>query len=172
MISTNRKSYQQLKQDLINAAKEEGLAFGYVVRGLTPASEALSDADAADSILQLQQGPPEPTQFRLTKPYSIFRIYPDGREEQVRGIELGTMSINALKNVSETSDEDTVYAYQPNSANSLSGLGGIIRIVASGASSQGTYATVIMPSLLINGIDLKKSTGSYSKLPIVSYPVR
>ena len=173
ITSSNKKSYAQLKQDLINAAKEEGLAFGYIVRGVTPASEALSDdADAVESILQLQQGPPEPTQFRLTRPYSVFRIYPDGREEQVRGIEFGIISINALKNVLATSDDETVYAFPANSINSLAGLSGIIRLATSGISGQGNYATVITPSLLISGIDMKKATGNYPKLPIVGYPIQ
>jgi len=174
VTSANKKSFQQLKQDLINAAKEEGLAFGYIVRGLTPASEALSsEAGAVDSILQLQQAPPEPSQFRLAKPYSVLRVYPDGREEQVRGIEFGIISINALKNILATSDDETVYAYPIGSINSLAGISGlIIRLASSGIPTQGSYATVITPSLLINGIDMKKSTGNYPKLPIVSYPIQ
>ena len=174
IASENKKSYQQLKQDLINAAKEEGLAFGYIIRGLTPASDALSsDADAVESILQLQQAPPEPTQFRLAKPYSVLRVYPDGREEQVRGIEFGIISINALKNILATSDDETVYAYPVGSINPLAGLSGIIiRLASSGLPVQGSFATVITPSLLINGIDMKKSTGNYPKLPIVSYPIK
>jgi predicted Zn-dependent protease len=174
ITSANKKSYPQLKQDLINAAKEEGLAFGYIIRGLTPASDALSsDADAVESILQLQQAPPEPTQFRLAKPYSVLRVYPDGREEQVRGIEFGIISINALKNILATSDDETVYAYPVGSINPLAGLSGIIiRLASSGLPVQGSFATVITPSLLINGIDMKKSTGNYPKLPIVSYPIK
>jgi predicted Zn-dependent protease len=174
ITSSNKKSYQQLKQNLIDAAKEEGLSYGYLVRGLTPVSEAMSgDADAVDSILQLQQGPPEPTQFRLTKPYLIFKVYPDGREEPVRGIEFGSLSINSLRNVLATSDDETIYPYSPNSSSPLSGLAGtIIRLISSGASGSGGYATVITPSLLISGIDLKKSSGRYAKLPIVSYPAK
>ncbi len=174
ITSANKKSYQQLKQDLINAAKEEGLAFGYIVRGLTPASEALSSgADVVESILQLQSAPPEPSQFRLTKPYSVVRLYPDGREEAVRGIEFGILSINSLKNVLATSDDETVYAFPIGSLNPLAGISGIIiRIASSGIPTQGNYATVITPSLLINGIDMKKSTGNYPKLPIVTYPIQ
>jgi predicted Zn-dependent protease len=172
IASSNKKSYQQLKQDLINAAKEEGLAFGYVVRGLTPPSEALeADADSGDSLIQ--QGPPEPTQFRLTKPYYVFRVYPDGKEELVRGIEFGSISIQAFKNVLATSDDETVYAYPVGSAGSLAALGGSLsRLVASAGSGGGNYATVMTPSLLISGIDMKKSGGTYPKLPIVSYPIK
>jgi predicted Zn-dependent protease len=173
MTSSNKKSYPQLKQDLINAAKEEGLPFGYIVRGLTQASEALSiDSGNVESSSQIQPGLPEPNQFRLTKPYSIFRVYPDGREERVRGVEFGSISINAFKNVLAASENETVYAFPINSANRLPGTLGTIMRLASGMVSQGAFATVITPSLLINGIDLKKSTGKYPKLPIVSYPIK
>jgi TldD protein len=173
VTSSIKKSYPQLKQDLINAAKEEGLPFGYIVRGLTQASEALSvDSGSVESISQIQQGLPEPNQFRLTKPYSIFRVYPDGREERVRGVEFGSIHINALKNVLAASEKETVYAFPINSSNRLPGTLGTVMRLASGMASQGAFATVITPSLLINGIDLKKSTGKYSKLPIVSYPIK
>jgi hypothetical protein len=45
-------------------------------------------------------------------------------------------------------------------------------LASTGASSQDSYATVIIPSLLISGIDIKKTSGNYPKLPIVSYPAK
>ncbi len=174
VTSANKKSYQQLKQELLNAAKEEGLGFGYVVRGLTPASESMSgDADVVESLLLSQQSPPEPTQFRLTKPYSIFRVYMDGREEPVRGLEFGSVSINALKNVIATSDDEIVYDYPATATGATSGMSGLISLLGpSGVPGRQYYATVIVPSLLIGGIDLKKSAANYPKVPIVDYPVR
>lgn len=172
VISANKKTYPQLKQELLNAAKEEGLPFGYMVRGLTPPSESQSgDTDILESVLLPQQGPLEPTQFRPTKPYQVFRVYPDGKEELVRGIEFGSISINAFKNVLAASDDEIVYDYTVNASNLLSGLGGLISLLgASGLMGSEYYTTVITPSLLVGGIDLKKSTGRYPKLPIVSYP--
>jgi predicted Zn-dependent protease len=174
VISTNKKTYQQLKEALINAAKEEGLAYGYMVRGLTPASEAASgDADIIESLVMSQQGPPEPTQFLLTRPYSVFRIYPDGREELVRGVEFGSVSINAFKNVLATSDDEFVYDYPVSSSGILGNLSGILSLLGGGSSAGlGYNATVITPSMLVGGIDLKKSKGNYPKLPIVSYPAQ
>ncbi len=172
VTSTNKKPYTQLKEDLIHAVKEEGLPFGYVVRGLTPTAEAFGgDADIIDSLLATQQGPPEPTQFKLTKPCSIFRLYPDGKEELVRGLEFGSISINAFKNILATSDDEFVYNYPVSALNVLGSLSGILNLL--GASASGgleNSATVITPSMLMGGIDLKKSTGAYPKLPIVSYP--
>lgn len=171
VISTNKETPQQLKQELIDAVNDEGLPFGYIVKGLTPPSDALrDDSDVISSLVASQQGPPEPTQFRLTKPYSVFRVYPDGKEELVRGIEFSTISINAFKDVLATSDEEFVYNY-PVSGSSLisSGIGRIISLLGGGGFSP-VNATVITPAMLLESIDMRKSAGNYPKLPIVSYP--
>jgi predicted Zn-dependent protease len=167
VISTNRKPYPQLKQELINTAKEEGLEFGYIVRGITPAPEALSEGNAGGN----QQGPPDPTQFRMTKPYSVFRVYLDGREEMVRGLEFGSININILRNVIATSDDEIASDYLISAANSVSG-GNALGMAVAGISPRPNYATIITPSLLIPGIDLRKSIAGYPRLPIVSYPMK
>jgi hypothetical protein len=38
------------------------------------------------------------------------------------------------------------------------------------AIGQESYATVITPSLLISGIELKKVSGNFQKPPIAAYP--
>jgi predicted Zn-dependent protease len=148
--STNKKPLAQLKQDLINAAKEEGLPFGYIVYGVTPGTAA-GGVSAILSMLTSRPDQAEPTMFRLANPYSIFRLYPDGKEEPVRGAEFGSIHINSLRNILATSDDETIHDF------------------AIGSSHP---ATVITPSLLISGIDLKKSlgAGTYPKLPIVGPP--
>jgi TldD protein len=173
VISTNKKSYAQLKQQLIEAAKEDGLEFGYIVRGITPVSESMADTESIQSMVLSALSPQGPAQFNLTKPYSIFRVYPDGREEMVRGVEFGSISINALKNILATSDDETVCNYPVSMSNLRSGLGGMLSILGDlGPGLLTNYATVITPSLLISGIDLKKSGGNYPKLPIVASPIQ
>lgn len=149
--STKRESMAQLKQDLINTAKEEGLPFAYIVYGIAPGA-ALGGASANLAMLLSRQNQMEPTQFKLANPYSIFRIYPDGKEEPVRGVEFGSIHINTLRNILATSEDETVYDF--------------------GTGSSSHPATVITPSLLVTGIDLKKSfgAGTYPRLPIVSAP--
>jgi predicted Zn-dependent protease len=152
ITSTNKKPYEQLKQDLVNAAKEEGLPYGYIVRGLTPVGESISGGADLPSYLLSRQGSSEPTQFRLTNPYGIFRVDQEGKETPVRGIEFGSININSLRNVIATSDEEFVYDFSTSASNH--------------------YATVITPSLLIGGIDIKQSAGAgtYPKLPIIGPP--
>ena len=154
VISENKKPYDQLKQNLIEAAREEGLAYGYIVRGLVPAAE-IDGAQALQMIQDLLGGNRlDPSQFRLANPYSIFRLYPDGREERVRGLEFGIVSVNALRNILAVSEQETVYNYF------LSATDGAMA------------ATVITPSLLINGISLKKSAGVHPKPPVVDFPIQ
>jgi hypothetical protein len=174
LISTRKLTSQELKQELIKAVKEEGLPFGYLVKGLTPALEALDPEDATiEGLLMPEQGQPEPTQFRLTKPYAVFRIYPDGKEELVRGVEFSSLSINAFKNVIATSDQEIVYDYPVNAPTLPSGMSGLLSLMGmSGAFGQDHYATVITPSLLIGGIDARRVSGNFRKPPIVSYPLK
>jgi hypothetical protein len=173
VTSANKKPFAQLKEELVNSAKEEGMAFGYLVRGLAPAEESLNaDADIIESLLISQQSPPEPTQFKLTKPYAVFRVYPDGKEELVRGVEFGSISINSFKNIIATSDDEFVYNYPTSGLNALGNVSSIISLLGGSSAGAEYSATVITPSLLISGIDLKKASGNYPKLPTLSYPLQ
>ena len=151
VTSENRKSSGQLRQDLIEAVKDEGLKYGYIIRGLVPTGESGGANEIIQLLLGQAQGQSEPSQFRLSKPYSIFRLYADGREEPVRGLEFGVISMNALRSVLATSEDETVYCFP--------------------GAGMGNASTVITPSLLINGIDLRKSTGNYPKPPEVDSPI-
>ena len=136
--------------------------------------EALSsdDMDLVSTLMMAQQGLPDPTQFRLTRPYSVFRVYPDGREEPLRGVEFGAVSINAFKNIIATSDEEIVYDYPASSSILQRGLGGLLNMMAMSSMPTQAYATVITPSFLIGGIDLKKVSSTFWKPPIVAYPIK
>ena len=91
----------------------------------------------------------------------------------VRGLDFGGISVNALKNVLATSQDEIIYDYPVSIGNMLSGLGGIISMLGNlGSGALSDYATVITPSMLIGGIDLVKSRGTYPKLPIVPYPTK
>jgi predicted Zn-dependent protease len=152
ITSTNKKTYEELKQDLINAAKEEGLPYGYIVRGLTSTIEMLTSSSDLLQTLISRQGTSESTQFKLINPYAVFRVYPDGKEEPVRGIEFASININTLRNIQATSNDEIVHNFNV------------------GLTSH--PSTIIAPSFLIGGIDLKKflGIGTYPKPPIVNPP--
>jgi hypothetical protein len=174
--STNQQTAEELKRELLNVVKDENLPYGYIVKGLIPPDEA-AEMEGSDTIaraLVQQQGPPEPTQFRLSRPYSVIRIYPDGKEESVRGVEFRSLNIRTLRDIIATSDEEIIYDYPVSAAGISSGsLSRILSILGTaGMSGQDYYSTVITPSLLFEEVEMKTATGNYQKLPIVDYPLK
>ena len=175
ITSTNTLTPEQLKQELINVVEDEGLPYGYMVKGLIPPSvEAqMMGSDIVSSLLVRQQGPSEPTQFSLTRPYSISRVYPDGKEEVVRGLEFRSHSINILKKIEATSNNEIVYNYPTNAPSVSSGMASTLLRLLGGAGMPGqNFSTVITPSFLISEIDMKKISSNFSKPPIVDYPMK
>lgn len=76
-----------LKKELLQAAKESGLKHAYIVRRMAPAG----GADGA--------GGPEEAQG-LPLPLHLYRVtVADGKEELVRGAQLGGISVSALKHL-------------------------------------------------------------------------
>lgn len=173
-FSSKKLSSPELKKKLIEAVKEENLPYGYHVKYLTPPSEAVDPDDISfESLLAPDQGLPDPMQFKLSKPILVYRIYADGKEELVRGAEFGSLSVNAFKNILATSDDSLVYDYSIGGGGLAAGLSSLLGMIGmAGLSSQEVYATVITPSFLIGGVDMKKPTGSYQKPPIVVYPIK
>lgn len=79
-------------------------------------------------------------------PTSVFRVFPDGREERVRGAQLQDMNHQAFKDILATSSRR--YAHQ----------------VQQGDAVQG--ASVVTPSLLFEDVTFKRRQGPFPKLPI------
>jgi hypothetical protein len=171
LTSEKKLPMSELKAALIEKVKEEGLPYGYMVRSIFPPSEA-TDLDEIDiRSLAMSQMQPNPSMFNLSKPAMCFKVYPDGREELVRGASFGGISINSFRDLTATSDTDFVYNFQT-TAGGMPGISGLMGLLlgASGMSGVEYPATVITPALLLPGVDVKKPTGEYKKPPIVSYP--
>ena len=173
ITSTNTLTPDELKQELINEVSDEGLPYGYIVKGLIP-SFAVAEMSGVDitSLLMQQRGTSDPTQFNLSRPYSIYRVYPDGKEELVRGLEFRSHSINILKDVLATSNDEIAYDFPVIPGGNLGSSSILLSLLARSGSSSQYYSTVITPSFLISEMDMKKVTGNFSKLPIVDYPIK
>ena len=164
-------SGKKLKDKLTKAVKSEGLEYGYIVRSVIPPSEA-DDLEEIDiRAMMFSQFSMDSTQFKLSRPVMVYRVYPDGKEELVRGAEFGSISIKSFENVAALSKDEYVYNYLASSSEqqpfniSIRGFGSFMR-----RAGGGNYSTIITPSFIISELDLKKSSGNYRKPPIVGYP--
>lgn len=160
-----------LKKLLIDKVKEEGLSFGYLVQSILPPSEAFDPEEIDVRSMMMSQMQPNPSAVNLTKPTRILKVYSDGREEAVRGAAFGSISLNSLKDLLASSDEDFVYDFQ-SAVGGMGGVSGLLGMLlgSSGMPAMDYPATVITPAFIMQGIDIKKPTGDYRKPPIVGYP--
>ncbi|HLY64493.1 MAG TPA: hypothetical protein VKU60_03070, partial [Chloroflexota bacterium] len=93
-------------------------------------------------------------------PVLAYRVYPDGREELIRGVRFGGLNVRSLKDIMAVGDDESMFEFLDNSAPmALMGAGGFV-----------TEAEVIAPSVLIDDLELHKMDEELPKLPIVPAP--
>jgi TldD protein len=129
--STHAVADAELRRRALAAAKEEGLAYILVV-------------DKLDTI---------------TRPTVMKRVYPDGREELVRGASLGPIPLRNLRDILAIGATPTVYSYfgEGRFAGMFDGSGGYL-------------VSIIAPTILLRDVDVKKPTGSQPSVPIAPRP--
>ena len=97
---------------------------------------------------------------RVSAPILVYRIYPDGREELIRGMRLGGLNARSLKDIVAAANDDTVFEFLDNPAPfALMGAGGYVN-----------ESCVVAPSILIDDLELHKMDEELPKLPIVPAP--
>ncbi|MDI6807827.1 MAG: metallopeptidase TldD-related protein [Candidatus Eisenbacteria bacterium] len=166
LSSSEASPYGALKDRLIQEVKDDGLKYGYIIKSIIPLSEAkeLGDIDIQSMVMSMYTS--SPTEIKLSRPVVVYRVYPDGKEELVRGAEFANLGIKCFKDIIGTSDDAFVYNYPIRSSEMPFDLG-IFGISVPGSDY---YASVITPAIIISEIDVNKSIGNYGKPPIVSYP--
>jgi hypothetical protein len=96
----------------------------------------------------------------LNSPLLAYRVYPDGREELVRGLRFKDFSAKDLRDISLASDKPVVFNYINNGS----------AFNHPGVAASATTTSVISPSLLLDNIDLAKAENEPGKLPLVPAP--
>jgi TldD protein len=155
-----------LEQRLVSAAAGEGLKYGVVIRrfddaAITSAPE-FTRRELIAMIKSTDQQQPPPTVL-------AYKVYPNGKEELVRGVQLAEVPIRAWKDVIGVSKDVTVY-------NFLAAPESQLQLRLSGGTddgyvpSSGIESAVITPDLLLKEIDLGGSSAGERPLPILAKP--
>ncbi|MDD5210057.1 MAG: metallopeptidase TldD-related protein [Elusimicrobiales bacterium] len=109
----------ELKKKFLDLCKEQELDYCILVKGL-------------DS---------------LYGPFSAWKVYPDGREEPVHGIEFTGTSLRALRDITAVSKETYVYNL-----------------------AWSTPGTIVTPSILVQEMEIKKTEEKPEKKPYLGHP--
>ena len=130
-------SQQGLKERLLTMLEEQGKPFGL-----------LFDDVAGGFALT---GRIAPNAFNV-QPIMVYRIYPDGRQELVRGVDLIGTPLTTLSRVTAADDEVGVF-------------NGIC-----GAESGGVAVAAVSPGVLISQIEVQKTQKSQQRTPLLPPP--
>jgi predicted Zn-dependent protease len=137
IINSKPVSREQLKQSLIAQIKEQskpfGLFFDDIQGGFTMTARTLPNA------------------FNVL-PIMVYRIYPDGREELVRGVNLVGTPLTVFSKILAADDEKSVF-------NGVCGAeSGAVPVSASG------------PAILLSQIEVQKKAKSQQRPPLLPAP--
>jgi TldD protein len=146
----------KMKPMLIEKAKAAGLKYGLLIRRIDFPSNATFE-ELQTMARQLQKHGYSRT---LNAPLLAYRVYPDGREELVRGLRFREFSARELRDLEAASDRRYVLNYLNNGSS----------FNLAGASTDATTSSVICPSLLINNVDLEHADEDTRRLPVVPPP--
>ena len=88
------------------------------------------------------------------------QVYPDGREELVRGLRFRGFNARSLKDILAAGDDITTFEFLDNAA----------PFALMGGAGYVTNATVVAPSILIDDLELHPLEDELPKLPVVPAP--
>ncbi|MBS2028110.1 MAG: hypothetical protein JST54_09425 [Deltaproteobacteria bacterium] len=131
------KSRDALKKQLVQLAKEDDQDYGILVDELYEAGERGYDMGGESGNVSL---PP---------PVVAYRVYPDGREELIRGATFKPFSFQSLKDIVAVGKEPTLLNTQ----------------------AMGQPVSVVAPAVLVKHLELRKPSREFEKPPLIARPV-
>ena len=152
-----RESEAALKKRLLELAARMGREYAIVIRKL--------DFPSFGSVEDLRQLAAQPGRSGggsrpAPLPVLVYRVYPDGREELVRGMRLRSFGTRQFRDILAAGDRQYQFDYLDNGA----------PLALSGAGNYVVGCSVVAPSLLFEELDLEPAPGDLPKPPIVPPP--
>jgi TldD protein len=144
-----------LKKRLIEMVQQRNLPYGMLVRKLDyPYSGSAGDLQA------LRQASQQSGARAVSPPLLVYRVYPDGHEELVRGLRFRGLSTRTLRDILAASQEVALFSFINNGA-------------PMAMMNQGGYlsaTSVVSPGLLFDEIEFEMPQEQLSKPALVPPP--
>ena len=143
----------ELKKKLIELCQARGKPYGIIVRKMDYPSSA-SIEEARRVLMSAQGGRP------VSMPVLVYKVFPDGHEELVRGLRFRGLNVRSLKDILAAGDDAAAFEFMDSAA----------PFALMGASGFTAEATVVAPSILIDDLELHPAEDELPKLPVVPAP--
>jgi TldD protein len=142
---------EELKAELIELAKDEGLEYGVRIKSIKSPGITSSRSDLMSFFMRMQT----PGGSTLGDPVIAYKVQvKDGKEEPFRGCEFGPVEVRSLKRIAAAGDTPEVYNY-----------------IGLGFGGATPASTIIAPPVLFEELELSKIEQEYDKLPILKAPL-
>ncbi len=143
-----------MKQKLMDLCKQNNKPYGILIRKLDYPSTA--SIDQLEKVAQAAGG-----SHPVVPPLLAYKVYPDGREELVRGLLFQDFSVRTLKDIVAASDENYVFDLIDSNA----------PFALVGAGTFTTTSSIIAPAMLFEELELAPLQEETPKPPIVPPPL-
>jgi predicted Zn-dependent protease len=156
VTAENSSSDEQLRRELLRRVRQRGLNYGILVRRLGGGGlEALMQAAA----MVTRQAAPSAMLVE------VYKLFPDGHEEPVNGIELSDMTAAMFKDIVAVGDKPCVYTDQ-----FIPKFGALFSFgMASGSDLP--QVSFVVPPLLLDDVTLTKVSGPFPSPPFTKPPL-
>ena len=149
--SSEKVPYAKLKETLITLCKDVDLPYGLIVKRLSdPNASSGSFAMRVGNMMMRSGG--SGASDAISTPWEIYKVFPDGREEPVRGLQFNNVTVRILKDILQTDDQMFVYNYLLNADPEMP-------------------SSIVTPSVLIEEMELKKNEEKIMKPPLLPSPL-
>jgi len=155
--AAQRSSMEELRKRLLELCAQRNRPYGLVVRKLDFPSTA-SGAEFQRMAARLAQG--GGSRRVVSAPLLAYRVYPDGREELVRGLQFRELTVRSLRDIVAAGGDPVAFDYLENGA----------PMALTGASAFVAECSVVAPGLLFEEVQLERPTEEFPRLPIVPRP--
>lgn len=166
VVGSGASSRKALRQKLIALALADGKKFGILIRQFDDAAITAAPDFTRRELNQMRTT----ADRQLPPPATLaYRIYPDGKEELVRGLQLAEVPIKAWKDVLGVSTERMAYNFLAATESQL-----FLRLTGGTdegfVPSGGIESSITTPDLLFRDLDCGPSTAGRRPLPSVPRP--
>jgi TldD protein len=145
----------ELKKKLLEMIAARGKPYGVIVRKMDfPSSASVEEARRVLNGAQSGGSPP------LSLPLLVYRLFPDGHEELLRGLRFRGLNTRSFRDVVAAGDDAAAFDFLDNQA----------PFALMGGAGYVSNATVVAPSLLIDDLELHPLEDELPKLPVVPAP--
>lgn len=164
-------SDRELKEELIDMARDAGLDHGLLIRVLDDPGITGSDPSSSSSIMLLMQGGRPASQ--LTSPILAYKVYvEDGREELVRGLGFRDVSVRSLRDIVASGEDQYVgnRLLRPGAGGMFQTMGVFMSPAFGGPLGQGIPSAVVAPPVLFEELEMERIGGPQQTRIVIEHP--